>query len=373
MGNKIVSPEVEFTSDVGVWNLLQIPFYATHLKKDSPVLMLFNWLTSNRVFNGEIKGTILTSSNMKLLIEIDNCLVYVTLYTSTGEISVEISAPTIDIGNKVLASLKEKFPELEPHKTHEVPVSFWSLSPNGPTSVVRNLLVPEWNNMCINYAAQTRQSIQDFINKPLLTAGHLILWSGEPGTGKTYAIRALGWEWKDWCKIHYITDPEIFFGESATYMIQVLLNNEDEKKWRLLLLEDTGELLAADAKMNTGQGLSRLLNTVDGLIGQGLKILTMITTNENVGKFHPAISRPGRCVNHIKFNKLDIQEANNWLINKNIDKEVSQPITIAELYNFIGEQRLFIEEERKVGFLPFSYRESSIEVSPLMIPDMVES
>ena len=36
------------------------------------------------------------------------------------------------------------------------------------------------------------------------------------------------------------------------------------------MLEDTGELLDPDAKTVIGQGLSRFLNVVDGLIGQGL-------------------------------------------------------------------------------------------------------
>ena len=58
--------------------------------------------------------------------------------------------------------------------------------------------------------------------------------------------------------------------------------NEDglEKPWRLLVLEDTGELLSADARDRAGQGLSRFLNVVDGLIGQGLRVLVLVTTNE---------------------------------------------------------------------------------------------
>ena len=48
---------------------------------------------------------------------------------------------------------------------------------------------------------------------------------------------------------------------------------EAEKPWRLLVLEDTGALLSADARERAGQGLSRFLNVVDGLIGQGLRVL----------------------------------------------------------------------------------------------------
>ena len=48
-----------------------------------------------------------------------------------------------------------------------------------------------------------------------------------------------------------------------------------------------------DAKERTGQALSRFLNVVDGLIGQGLRLLVLVTSNEELGKLHPAVSRPG--------------------------------------------------------------------------------
>ena len=87
-------------------------------------------------------------------------------------------------------------------------------------------------------------------------AGRLILWHGVPGTGKTHALRALAWEWRRWCDFHYVTDPEELFG-SPKYMLDVLLDEDDDDSgWRLLILEDTGELLALDAGYQSGQGLS---------------------------------------------------------------------------------------------------------------------
>lgn len=48
----------------------------------------------------------------------------------------------------------------------------------------------------------------------------LVLWQGSPGTGKTTALRALGWEWRAWCEIHYVTDPEDLFGRSARHLME---------------------------------------------------------------------------------------------------------------------------------------------------------
>ena len=120
-----------------------------------------------------------------------------------------------------------------------------------------------------------------------------MLWHGAPGTGKTHALRAFAWEWRSWCTFHYITDPEEFV-DSPRYMLKVLLDGvDDESGWRVLILEDTGELLALDAKYQAGQGLSRFLNVVDGLIGQGLRVLVLVTTNETLRSLNPAVRGRG--------------------------------------------------------------------------------
>jgi hypothetical protein len=64
-----------------------------------------------------------------------------------------------------------------------------------------------------------------------------------------------------------------------------------------------------DAKARTGQALSRFLNVVDGLIGQGLRLLVLVTSNEDLGKLHPAVNRPGRCIQKILFQPFTSVEA----------------------------------------------------------------
>jgi hypothetical protein len=188
----------------------------------------------------------------------------------------------------------------------------------------------------------------------------VVLWHGQAGTGKTFALRALAWEWREWCQFHYIVDPDSFFGEHADYLISVLLQpavpmmlgqggissfvaftgdfddpegeEESEKPWRLLVLEDTGELLSADARERAGQGLSRFLNVVDGLIGQGLRVLVLVTTNEEIRKLHPAVARPGRCAANVEFTSLSRDEAVRWLAEHELEADATGPRTIASLY-----------------------------------------
>jgi hypothetical protein len=98
------------------------------------------------------------------------------------------------------------------------------------------------------------------------------------------------------------------------------------------VLEDTGELLRPDAKSIIGQGLARFLNVVDGLIGQGLRVLVLVTTNERIETLHPAVARPGRCAANIEFDKLGHDEATAWLRQHGVSGEAGGPRMLASLY-----------------------------------------
>jgi hypothetical protein len=170
------------------------------------------------------------------------------------------------------------------------------------------------------------------VTRPSLEQGRLMLWQGKPGTGKTYALRALANEWRHWCEFHYITDPEALLGRAGYLLHLVLHETGDDSRWRLLVMEDTGELLSIDARQSVGQALSRLLNTTEGLLGQGLRVLLLITTNEDLGKLNPAVTRFGRCLSAVEFAPLTRDEAASWLACFGSETEPSGPLTLSELY-----------------------------------------
>jgi hypothetical protein len=229
-----------------------------------------------------------------------------------------------------------------------VPVAFWSAGGGdglfgGPEPRWRRLALPRFDGIADNYPPRDA------------LPGRLALWHGPPGTGKTWALRAMAREWAEWCDIHYVTDPERLLGGDTGYMLTLLASRSDAprslldddnhddpmpngdcaERWRLLVLEDAGELLGVAAPSEVGRGFARLLNIADGLLGQGSRALILVTTNEPLGRLHPAALRPGRAMTNLQFTPFGTREANTWLANRDIDRRVDSPATIAELHAFL--------------------------------------
>ena len=136
-------------------------------------------------------------------------------------------------------------------------------------------------------------------------------------------------------------DPERLFAEPQ-YLLQLAGVDDDEDDgaagWRLLIAEDCDEYLRADAKLRAGPSLGRLLNLCDGILGHGLQVVVLLTTNEDVGSLHPAITRPGRCLSAVEFSPLSPAEAQVWL-----GPDSPAPtgrLTLAELYALREERSL---------------------------------
>ena len=251
---------------------------------------------------------------------------------------VTVTALTEHLARRILRQATADAVEPARPADEAVAVGFWHLGGRGPVRKEREVGVAAWTEVRRNYAGAAARSLERLMSVGSEgVRGRLLLLHGPPGTGKTTALRALAHAWRRWCRVDYVLDPEQLFANPG-YLMAAALGEDGEDlrdRWRLLVLEDCDELLRADAKQGSGQALSRLLNLTDGLLGQGLDVLVALTTNEPLGRLHPAIVRPGRCLARIEVTRLSRPEALAWL-------GAPLPVgadgaTLAELYALRGD------------------------------------
>ncbi|MDR1851366.1 MAG: ATP-binding protein [Propionibacteriaceae bacterium] len=254
------------------------------------------------------------------------------------------SAATKEAALAIARQITGRVPE--PESTNTVPMRLWNAGSHGPNSVGRDIEAPLWDEICANYprnVAPKLAELMGLVHPESGVSGKLVIWHGLPGTGKTTAIRALMREWAPWCSSHYVADPEIFFA-SAEYISDVMTSNDGDsdcccddddddcqaKKYRLVIAEDCDEFIGANARVQSGSALGRLLNLADGILGQGSDVVILLTTNEDIDSLHPALIRPGRCMSKIEFGAFSTDEAQAWLGDEH---ELPNPRpTLAELF-----------------------------------------
>jgi len=282
-----------------------------------------SWVTRDRSLDDVIRlldGEVLYSSHQRdrevVVLDLLGAVVMLLLEThsdATPIAYVHVHAASRSTATLELAHIKELLPAAEMPASNQIKIGFWYRTQQCARVVHRTVEAVAWSDARHNYPAAASESLEESMKDvtQVFARGRLMLWHGPPGTGKTSALRTLALENRGTLSIEYVLDPEVLFGRDAAYFVDVLFKNaEDEDEddavaaSRVLVLEDCDELLSADAKERAGQGLARLLNLVDGLIGQGMKLNVLITTNEPLGDFHPAVSRPGRCGAAIAFGLL---------------------------------------------------------------------
>lgn len=326
-----------------------------------------HWTTTVPLEESVIEGYVLVSASsddnsVEVLHDRGDVLLYALYTPGKRQLGLEIAGATPEAVREALELMRSAHPR-EVADEDSVTVRFCYATSEGYQHTQRTIVAPGWSEIAENYPDPVRRELE-----PVMTpdwrpgaSGQLFLWQGIQGSGKTYAIRALIQQWRKWCSVRYITDPENFLNNGSS-MMEMLLDDgrapwEDEDDevtpanamWNLIILEDSGELLSRDAKARSGQALSRLLNATDGLIGQGLRTLVLISTNEEISELHPAVRRPGRCASLVTFTAFAPDAANAWLERRGSAARVAAKATLADLYAVL-DGRPPTPERSGVGF-----------------------
>lgn len=275
--------------------------------------------------------------------------------------TVRVGAESLAEAERLLGLVDDLVPRRQEPPGDVIDFRFWRLTANcGARSTNRALRCPGLGELRLNYDPAVFAELERLAGMPEPDAeGKVILWHGPPGTGKTYAVRALARRWQQelGATVEVVLDPDELFAR-AHYLHEVLLSGRlDEweedaedgrprrRPLRLVIIEDSAALFG-DACRST-PGFARLLNLSDGIIGQGLRVVFLLTTNEQLTGIDPAITRPGRCLAVSAFGQLPVETAQAWLAERGREgRELQDPLTLSELYRLHAEGASSLRRQR---------------------------
>ena len=273
----------------------------------------------------------------------DGWSLHLVLARRRPEVQVMVTAESAELADQMIGEVRSRIAPAQ-RADGKARLTMWTVGNGGSPSRHRRWVdTPAWDSIAGNYPGEVGTALGRLVSlpEPPPHGGRLLLWYGEPGTGKTTAIRSLGGEWGGWADIHFVLDPEAFFG-SPEYLMHVVADEDlwdpratSTSRWKVLVVEDADDLIRADARVDSGASMSRLLNLTDGILGHGLRVLLLVTTNEPMRGLHPAVVRPGRCLADVQFRPYSRPEAERWLAGQG--RVPAGELTLAELYRARGD------------------------------------
>lgn len=184
----------------------------------------------------------------------------------------------------------------------------------------------------------------------------LIIFHGDPGTGKTYYIRMLLKELtKSKKNVLYVPSNFIdsFLDPSfITFLSDWIL---DQNNPTIILLEDAECLVESRDSGVRSLGISNLLNITDGILNDILGTQIILTFNTNLDYIDKALLRPERLLARKEFSNLTKQESQALLDHLKIESEADREMSLADIYSLKNSRSVLYhnvkEKKPKVGFL----------------------
>lgn len=207
------------------------------------------------------------------------------------------------------------------------------------------------NNYKINIQ---NNNLEDNYDKPLVEVypkikkfvesdkSGLILMHGDMGTGKTSYIRKLI---EDVDK-QFIYIPKDLFQSITMPSFTTFLSSITDA---VFIIEDCEDLLCVRDGIRNSV-VSELLNFTDGLLSDMFRLTFICTFNSSISKIDPALTRAGRLFADLTFDSLSVDKTNKLYKKLNIDKIVTSPTPLSDIYGDSKEIIKSIQITHKIGF-----------------------
>jgi len=207
-----------------------------------------------------------------------------------------------------------------------------------------DLTIPECN-LELNYGkkfAELHETIVRRLNTP--NDKGIILFHGDPGTGKTTYIKILTKLIKD--KDILFIPPSMAEMLSEPSIIPFLMDHRNS----ILLIEDAERVIGDREGKGSPAGVSNILNLTDGILGDCLNIQVIATFNMSRERIDKALLRKGRLICEHKFDKLNVTDTNILLSHLGKNVESKDPLSLADIYNIDSELNRITTESKRIGF-----------------------
>ena len=172
----------------------------------------------------------------------------------------------------------------------------------------------------------------------------LVLLHGSPGTGKTTYIRYL---------IGSLKKKMIYLPPDLTHMLShpEFMNFVTDHSGSILIIEDAENALM-DRQGQGNDAVSNLLNLSDGLLADCLNLKIICTFNQPLNRIDKALLRKGRLLGRYEFKLLSVDKARALATHLELGKEISTPMTLADLYNLKDPDNQLPLPSPVIGFRP---------------------
>jgi len=193
----------------------------------------------------------------------------------------------------------------------------------------------------LNYGSDAKAKFDKVVKGISKNKNGLILFSGDPGTGKSTFIKYL--TTKTTRKVIYLSSGSAEQLTNPDFMSFIMGHRNC-----ILLLEDAEKVLRS-RNTQDNDAISNILNITDGILGDCLNILVIATFNTDRENIDSALVRKGRLLVEHHFEALLPEECNKLFESMKSKRRTEEPMTLAEIYN---EDDNFHadEEKRRVGF-----------------------
>jgi len=211
----------------------------------------------------------------------------------------------------------------------------------------------EIKNLDMNYGYGFKKFHEELMARFKNESKGLVLFHGEPGTGKTYYIRHLLRSMADNNKIVIYMPPNmvdhLVEPSFMSFIAQEVSNYSLDGYFCVLLIEDAEPLLAARSSETRIQGVTNLLNMTDGLLNDMLNLQIICTFNVGLKKLDKALLRPGRLLARKEFKAMSELDANILAQQLGVKHHFTKPAALSEVYALVKNKNTLIHDVDELG------------------------